>query len=40
MLCTVKPLAGRALMGLMSFAGDQVEILRASGSGGALIGRS
>jgi hypothetical protein len=39
-MCTVSPLAGRALMGLMSFAGDQVEIVRAAGSGGVLIGRS
>ena len=39
-LCTVSPLAGRALMGLMSFAGDQLEIVRAAGAGGALVGRS
>ena len=39
-LCTVAPLAGRALMGLMSFAGDQLEIVRAADSGGALVGRS
>ena len=37
-LCTVSPLAGRALMGLMSFAGDQLEIVRAAGS--PLAGRS
>ena len=39
-LCTVAPLAGRALMGVMSFEGDQLEIVRAAESGGALVGRS